>query len=244
MSDALIVRRGGEVDTTDATMTASDLASGKTGYANGVKLTGNLESLIGWDLGTAEELATDSTGVVATGYTHKKAILIAEAPVDVKLLFSSFGNALPSDVKSGKRFSSSAGFSILGTSTAIETGDATATAADIASGKTSYVAGVKVTGNNVPKHIATGTGISDPKVSGLSFNPTWAMVFLASNEAVGQGFTTGFFAFNGNAWGTYVSNGTTYGTEGATFNHSLGSFSFSNYFNSLQGSKYNWICGD
>ena len=47
----------------------------------------------------------------------------------------------------GKTFTSSAGLAVTGTSTAVETGDATAAAGEILSGKTAYVHGQKVNGS-------------------------------------------------------------------------------------------------
>lgn len=54
--------------------------------------------------------------------------------------------ALTNEVKSGKKFYNSQGNLVEGSLVPLDTSDATATAADIALGKTAYVNGVKITG--------------------------------------------------------------------------------------------------
>lgn len=75
------------------------------------------------------------------------------------------------------------------------TGNATATAADIALGKTAYAVGVKVTGTSLRP--ATGTGTTDGSgvltVTGLTFQPKFITVIqrLAVNNASVVVFSNG-----------------------------------------------------
>lgn len=72
--------------------------------------------------------------------------------INLEIYSSGLGNATAADVRSGKYFTSSSGLNVCGTATiggdsgGIDTSDATATASDIASGKTAYVNGTKITG--------------------------------------------------------------------------------------------------
>lgn len=74
-------------------------------------------------------------------------VLRSSAPVQILALPAAFGDATAADVAAGKTFTSSAGLAVTGTSTAVETGDATASASNILSGKTAYVHGQKVNGS-------------------------------------------------------------------------------------------------
>lgn len=106
---------------TDGTATASDILSGKTAYVDGAKVTGSIASKAAatYTPGTANQ--TIAAGQYLSGTQTIKG--------DVNLVA---GNIL-----SGKSI-----FGVSGTATA----NATATAAQILSGQTAYVNGVKVTG--------------------------------------------------------------------------------------------------
>lgn len=110
------------------TATSSDVLSGKTfTSASGFKQTGSIPSYSGRTIKPSTSL---KTAVPAFTYT--------EGPVYV----SGDANLLPSNIKSGVSIFGVAGELSSGT----DTSDATATAADILSGKTAYVDGGKVTG--------------------------------------------------------------------------------------------------
>lgn len=163
---------GAGLDTSDATATASDIASGITAYVNGVKITGTIDTIE-----DGEDSGSDGAGVQQTG-----SVLQLYSTLAINRLFrpgsrvvlgtplSTLGNVTASDVISGQTFTSSAGLNQTGSFTidteistqeslitqiqtalegkgsGINTSDATATAADIGSGYTAYINGEKVTG--------------------------------------------------------------------------------------------------
>lgn len=105
-------------DTSDATATASDIASGKIAYGASGKITGNVTEVASG--------ATYSTGnttdlSVSGSYLYVKNALIAARLMRSGAIFntytalSNFGDATAADVVSGKTFTSSAGLKVTGT---------------------------------------------------------------------------------------------------------------------------------
>lgn len=131
-------------DTSDATATANDIAGGKTAYVNGEKVIGEINTLM--SAGTTPEFVN---GDIRMPYGGNDRMLLKKDSFFVASA-DKFGNAAAENVLKGKTFTSSAGLAVEGTletpSGGIDTSDATATAKDIAQGKTAYVNGEKVTG--------------------------------------------------------------------------------------------------
>lgn len=115
--------------TEDATATNADILQGVTAYAQGAKVTGTIPRNAG---GTF----TPTTVEQSAGVEHKY------MEGDIKIAGDS--NLVAGNIKKGVSI-----FGVTGAldSSGIDTGDATATAGDILSGKTAYVKGSKVTGD-------------------------------------------------------------------------------------------------
>lgn len=155
----------GGIDTSDATATSDDMATGKTAYVNGVKVTGRLPESKGLTvLGGETTFYVDSAnndGVAVAGVQNSDTIIRAGTSVKVVASYDKFGDAQASDVAKGKKFTSVAGLTVTGTlecEGGIDTSDATATGADLAEGKTAYVNGEKISGTI--KEVGAGCAIA------------------------------------------------------------------------------------
>lgn len=227
---ALVEQIDTGVDTSDATATAKDIAKGKTAYVQGQKITGKLYEYTKGK--TKNYFTTGSENVTFERDSNRDLINITipwmgndeimriDSYIKLGADATLFGDATAADVISGKTMTSAAGLKVVGTNTNdADTGDATATAADIAKGKTAYVQGAKVTGtaepaesnNNVEAYAVTTINPS------VSFKRTdgaikiWGYGTMTSSGGWGQQ-TTSLVAFEGDKY----HKGAIYGSPTST----------------------------
>lgn len=218
-------------DTSDATATAKDIARGKTAYVQGKKITGDLyETAEGktkiyftWGSENVTFERDDDRDLISIKipWFGNDEIMRINSYIKLGAEATLFGDATAADVISGKTMTSAAGLKVVGTNTNdADTSDATATADDIAKGKTAYVQGAKVTGtaepaesnNNVEAYAVTSTSPS------VSFKRTdgdikiWGYGTIASSSGWG-GQTTSLIAFDGDKYYKSAVYGSPSGTS-------------------------------
>lgn len=205
-------------DTSDATATAKDIARGKTAYVQGKKITGDLYETAegktkiyytsGYDNVTFERDDDRDLINIKIPWFGNDEIMRINSYIKLGADATLFGDATAADVISGKTMTSTAGLKVVGTNTNdADTSDATATADDIAKGKTAYVQGAKIIGtaepaernNNVEAYAVTNTSPS------VSFKRTdgaikiWGYGIITSQGGWGQQ-TTSLVAFDGDKY--------------------------------------------
>lgn len=239
--------------TSDATATASDIAKGKTAYAKGAKVTGTLTDITASNSFTM----TDDTPSVNGSNLRLNAqhpsdkIMRANSWNIIDTPLSGLGDATAADVTSGKTFTSVAGVKVTGTNTGgggtggISTSDATATASDIAKGKTAYAKGAKITGT--VQEISSGIYAPSGSAESSIYNDklrlkaaNTANVILRSNTDVAIDAPLSDF---GNATADDVASGKTF-TSAAGFKMTgkAGSSSGSLPSEIVAGNTPIWIC--
>ena len=143
--------------TNDANAVASDIISGKTAYVNGNKVTGNIATRTGTISISNPSISGNNlvTPTIPSGYYN-----------NAKISFNR-NNLYPESIKAGTNL-----YGVVGTFT----NDATATAGDIASGKTAYVRGQKITGN------LNGTSFDKILIISYASRPSYNAINIISGD--------------------------------------------------------------
>lgn len=132
------------VDTSDATATVGDIASGKTAYVNGEKIEGTVETITGSKPMSAENVF-DFGGSVAMEAINEESVLFKKnSKMLVAANYDKFVKAIK--LTSDKIVEGNTVLGVSGSVKIPDTSDATALSEDILQDKTAYVNNEKITG--------------------------------------------------------------------------------------------------
>ena len=153
------------VDTSDADATASDIAVNKTAYINGVKVVGNIPiptSMLS-SLGHIKESSIGVGTTASVGFgVNKKIILDTNYLYFVEFDKTSLGDAIATDVISGKTFTSANGLKITGTMPSKDVATYTPSTTDQTIDAGQYLSGAQTiqgAANLIPENIASAVSI-------------------------------------------------------------------------------------
>lgn len=163
------------LDTSDATASADEILEDKTAYVNGEKITGTYPKITNSGFTPA---ATDVA--LPHGYYDYSNCIVGDPDL------------LAENIKSGVNI-----FNVAGSYTGLDTSDATATAAQILSGATAYVDGVKITGtiSNLPAEYQVILPTTDPIVIYDGYYIDQGMVIVGEPNLLSSNIKSGISIF-------------------------------------------------
>lgn len=133
------------LDTSDGTITASDIAEGKVGYSNGEKIIGTVETIVGTTEHQGQDIQVIDNAITGK-YTFTDSMLFKEnASHSLSLPQTQIVEVI--GLTGNKIVKGNTVLGVEGEAEIIDTSNATAKVDDIAAGKTAYVNGEKITGN-------------------------------------------------------------------------------------------------
>lgn len=113
------------VNTSDATVTAADVANGVIAYGKDGKVTGTVtEKKSGNQTYSADALGASAGRLIMRRQAGADVLIRAAAYVQMRAPLSDLGNAVASDVRAGKTFTSSAGLTVEGTNNSLGSANA------------------------------------------------------------------------------------------------------------------------